>query len=171
MQRNLKNKTMSRKSQIKKTINHYRLPANDSLPKAILCDLDGTIAWMQNRSPYEYHKVKEDRVDERMFELIKTFMLNTDINIIFLTGREGTNVCKQLTSEWLGNLFNGISPYWQLIMRPFGDRRKDLIVKKELYMNHIHNNYDVICVFEDRQSVVDMWRELGLLCCQVASEE
>ena len=56
-------------------------------------------------------------------------------------------------------------------MRPFGDRRKDLIVKKELYMNHIHNNYDVICVFEDRQSVVDMWRELGLLCCQVASEE
>ena len=88
MQRNLKNKTMSRKSQIKKTVNHYRLPANDSLPKAILCDLDGTIAWMQNRSPYEYHKVNEDLVDDRMFELIKTFMLNTDINIIFLTPQQ-----------------------------------------------------------------------------------
>ena len=27
---------------------------------------------------------------------------------------------------------------------------------------------DVVCVFDDRQKVVDMWRDMGLTCMQVA---
>ena len=30
---------------------------------------------------------------------------------------------------------------------------------------------DVICVYDDRQKVVDMWREIGLTCMQVAPGE
>ena len=52
-------------------------------------------------------------------------------------------------------------------MRKKGDHRKDSIVKKELYEEHIKNRYEVLCVFDDRNQVVDMWREEGLLCCQV----
>ena len=38
---------------------------------------------------------------------------------------------------------------------------------KELYEKYIKDSYNVLCVFDDRQKVVDMWREEGLLCCQV----
>ena len=57
---------------------------------------------------------------------------------------------------------------YNLIMREKGDRRGDQITKKELYERYIKDNYNVLCVFDDRQKVVDMWREQGLLCCQVA---
>ena len=38
------------------------------------------------------------------------------------------------------------------------------------YVNYISfkNKNDVLCVYDDRQKVVDMWREEGLVCCQVA---
>ena len=56
-------------------------------------------------------------------------------------------------------------------MRDRGDHRKDAIVKKEKYEQFIKDDYNVVCVFEDRDQCVDMWRELGLLCCQVYKGE
>ena len=56
-----------------------------------------------------------------------------------------------------------------LLMRAAGDNRKDTIVKRELYMNHIQGRYRVFCVLDDRPSVVRMWRaELGLTVFAVA---
>ena len=52
-------------------------------------------------------------------------------------------------------------------MREKGDHRGDEIVKKEIYDNQIKPIYDVMCVFDDRDKVVKMWRDEGLLCCQV----
>ena len=37
----------------------------------------------------------------------------------------------------------------------------------ELYEQHVKDHYDVLCVFDDRNQVVDMWREIGLKCLQV----
>jgi hypothetical protein len=53
-------------------------------------------------------------------------------------------------------------------MRKHNDFRKDAIVKKEIYEEKIADHHDVLCVFDDRQLVVEMWRELGLTCMQVA---
>ncbi len=56
-----------------------------------------------------------------------------------------------------------------LNMREAGDMRKDSIVKKELFDQHIRGKYNVRMVIDDRDQVVDMWRnELGLTCLQVA---
>jgi hypothetical protein len=56
---------------------------------------------------------------------------------------------------------------WELLMRTEGDHRSDDIVKKEIYEKRIAPQYDVVIVFDDRDKVVKMWRDLGLLCGQV----
>lgn len=56
-------------------------------------------------------------------------------------------------------------------MRPEGDKRKDSIVKAELFDKHIKDNYAVDFVLDDRNQVVKMWRDMGLKCLQVAPGE
>jgi hypothetical protein len=53
-------------------------------------------------------------------------------------------------------------------MRKYGDFRQDSIVKREIYERFIAPDYDILCVLDDRNSVVSMWREIGLTCLQVA---
>jgi hypothetical protein len=36
------------------------------------------------------------------------------------------------------------------------------------YFQHKITVDDIVCVFDDRQKVVDMWRDMGLTCMQVA---
>lgn len=53
-------------------------------------------------------------------------------------------------------------------MRGVDDLRNDAIVKKELAERYILPMYNVRGVFDDRDRVVKMWRELGLTCYQCA---
>jgi hypothetical protein len=86
--------------------------------------------------------------------------------IIFMSGRDG--VCLQETAEWIKIHFAWQDADFKLIMRLAKDQRKDNIVKKELFDQHILDKYYVCAVLDDRQQVVDMWRkELGLTCLQV----
>jgi hypothetical protein len=53
-------------------------------------------------------------------------------------------------------------------MRAENDGRKDSIVKKELFEQHIVGKYYIDLVIDDRNQVVEMWRkDLGLTCLQV----
>lgn len=80
-----------------------------------------------------------------------------------MSGRDG--ISRELTEKWLEGKD---IPYRALFMRAEGDQRKDSIVKKELFDEHVRNNYYVRGVFDDRDQVVSMWRkELGLTCFQV----
>lgn len=145
----------------------------DKIP-AIICDIDGTIALRRGRSPFDYNKVGEDEFDERMGILLKLF-INNHIQILFTSGREDIGNCKMLTEEWLEKhlgpkhkqKMDGGYDKWKLLMRKEGDHRADEIVKKEIYDSEINPFYDVLCVFDDRNKVVDMWRKEGLLCNQV----
>ena len=40
-------------------------------------------------------------------------------------------------------------------------------MKEEIYDQYIKDKYNVAAVFDDRDRVVKMWRDKGLLCCQV----
>ena len=51
-------------------------------------------------------------------------------------------------------------------MRKNGDSRRDSIVKEEIFWNDIEPKYNVLAVFDDRDQVVKMWRELGIKCFQ-----
>lgn len=131
--------------------------------QVVLCDIDGTIALRRGRSPYDQSKVLEDAFDPRMNFLLLS--LSEKFKIIFLSGRQDTKQCREDTEKWLKDNL-GLSEV-TLIMRPEGDFRPDDVVKKELYQKYIKDKYNVVCVFDDRDKVVKMWRSLGLLCCQV----
>lgn len=131
--------------------------------QVVLCDIDGTIALRRGRSPYDQSKVLEDAFDPRMNFLLSS--LSEKFQIIFLSGRQDTKQCREDTEKWLKDNL-GLSEV-TLIMRSEGDFRPDDVVKKELYQNYIKDRYNVVCVFDDRDKVVRMWRNLGLLCCQV----
>ena len=148
------------------TIERYRVPIDYDLKPAIICDLDGTLAWMQGRSPFNYNKVDEDKIDERLRHILLQYMGNR-YQIIFVSGREGTDECRRKTQNWLDEkMIPNYNNWYTLHMRKKGDYRPDEVIKKEIYEQYIKDQYDVMCVFDDRQKVVDMWREQGLLCCQ-----
>lgn len=132
----------------------------ESKMDVVLCDLDGTIALHNGRNAFEYDKIHTDILNKRLDRIL----VQLDIPVIFLSGREGTDVAKKQTLEWLSK--NGYGDCL-LYMRNKGDYRPDEVIKKEIYETFIKPNYNVVTVFDDRDKVVKMWRELGLMCCQV----
>jgi len=88
--------------------------------------------------------------------------------IIFVTGREecfrSITECKIL--KWTRMCVR--DNQCQLFMRPTKDYRADTVIKREIYENHIKDKYDILFCIDDRQSIVDMWRSLGLTVLQCA---
>jgi predicted kinase len=136
-----------------------------SLPPAIICDIDGTLAWNNgHRGWFEEDKVGADGVRwevRRAVEALRVSYVPSG-TLIFLSGR--SEKCRDLTFEWL----KYACAWWltdenhRLYMRKEGDTRADHIVKREIYENHIKDKYNILAVFDDRPSVCDMWRELRL---------
>lgn len=139
------------------------LEQDKTLPKAIIFDIDGTLAHMTDRKPYEWNKVGEDLVDEELAQMARDMYLLGNW-ILIVSGRD--EVCRKETTEWLNK--NKI-PYNALFMRQEGDNRRDSIIKKEIFFNYIQPNWYVRFVFDDRDQVVnEAWREIGIKCYQVA---
>ena len=130
--------------------------------KAIICDIDGTLAHMHDRSPYDWDKVGDDDVDSTIKNILRVFYSDGSYAIIIVSGRD--EVCKHKTIDWLRKNY---VMYDELFMRPRGDNRPDEVIKKEIYDRHIKNEYRVAFVLDDRNKVVKMWRKLGLKCLQV----
>lgn len=129
--------------------------------KAIICDLDGTLCHFNGRGPFEWHRVGEDTKDEVVSDLID-FYKSTGHVILMTSARDG--VCYDLSKGWLER--HNV-PFDELIMKPENDNRKDVIVKMELYIKHIYENYDVKVAIDDRNVVCKLWRAVGLKCLQV----
>ena len=140
----------------------YILKQNKSLPKCIICDLDGTLCLHQGRSPYDLTKVSEDKPNDPLVDLLR--VLSGSIDVIFFSGREGTKQCREDTAKWINDNVN--IPY-QLYMRKEKDYRPDEVIKEELYNEIIKDNYYCVAIFDDRNRVIKKWREMGLLACQV----
>lgn len=130
--------------------------------KAIMVDIDGTIADMGDRSPYDWKSVGKDVPKRNVLKVVQ-WAADNGYQILLLSGRD--SVCRPETIKWLD--FHNI--WWdKLIMRPEGDQRKDSIVKRELFDEHVRDEYNVLFVLDDRNQVVEMWRDLGLTVFQVA---
>jgi predicted kinase len=133
------------------------------LPEAVLVDIDGTVALMRGRSPYDWGRVGEDEPNPAVITAVRA-MHAAGHAIVFCSGRDA--VCRPETEAWL-ELFVGV-PYEALFMRPEGDSRKDSIVKREIFDQQVRDRWRIVGVFDDRQQVVRMWRQLGLTVFQVA---
>lgn len=129
----------------------------------IICDIDGCAAHRCDRNWFEYDKVINDEPDFAVRNIVNAFY-EKGYTVFFVSGREGTAICKELTQRWLYE--NGFK-HDALYMRKEGDFRRDSIVKKEIYDEQIKDKYVVEFVLDDRNQVCSMWREIGLKCLQV----
>ena len=142
----------------------------EGVATAIVVDLDGTLCDVNHR----VHHVRKEKKDWKAFH---TGLVDDEINpwcdqlihamkaqsyaIILLTGRD--EKYRDLTEGWL-NKYS--VPHDALFMRPHDDFRKDDVIKAEIYEKEILPYYHVLFVVEDRKSVVEMWREKGVVCLQ-----
>lgn len=163
------------------------------LQNAIMCDLDGTLSINDHGRKFwgeETALCDKDSLSLPVSNVLKTYIsCNSSImqkftdnvssfdryngflltiKIIYMSGRE--NKYRPSTVKFLKK-HNLNSKIWtELHMRKTGDYRPDTIIKKELYNAHVKDKYNVIFVLDDREGVVNMWRnELGLACFQVAN--
>jgi predicted kinase len=135
-------------------------------PKAIMVDIDGTIALLGERSPYDATRVHEDQPNEPVIAVVEA-VYRQGYDVIFMSGRSG--VCRNATIDWLtDHVLDVPRGDYVLHMRADGDLRKDAIVKMEIFDREVRDNYDVITVFDDRDQVVEAWRAIGLTVFQVA---
>lgn len=135
--------------------------AKPGTPATVLVDIDGTVALKGTRSPFDETRVHEDRPHEPVITTVQA--LAQSHWIVFASGR--TDACRAATEAWLRE---HVGLQFDLFMRAAGDMRKDSIVKRELFDQHIRDTYDVRMVIDDRNQVVEMWRSLGLTVLQCA---
>lgn len=137
-------------------------------PKAIICDLDGTLALIGDRSPYDASRCHEtDSLNEPVAKLVRKYARD-GYQIIFMSGRSREH--EPQTRLFLSKHGFGTDDprtAYELFMRPLRDTRKDSIVKQELYETHVAPAYNIELCLDDRDQIVDMWRSLGLVCMQV----
>lgn len=135
----------------------------------VVFDLDGTLALTSHRN----HFLERDKKDWRGFyaacdkddpchPIIRTLMALwiTGADVEIWSGRSKEVLDKTLA--WLEANGVGAIP---VKMREEGDHRPDTVLKEEWLLE-----CDVRpqLIFEDRASVVAMWRSHGIVCAQVA---
>lgn len=181
-------------------------------PKAIIVDIDGTLANIDHRrhfvdpklnknynaqsiniwawddphyqTQYFHNETKDkfkpdwksfneamiyDTPNEWCVSIVEIFHRVQEFSIIFVTGREACfrKITLNQIDEWISDK-NGDPIDYILMMRNEKDYRPDTEIKREIYDKYIKDEHDVLFVIDDRKSVVDMWRSLGLVCLQCA---
>ena len=139
----------------------------------VIFDIDGTLADVSERLHHIKKKPKDwdsffkgipqDKAIRSMVRLCN-ILHASGIKILLCTGRREQDRAE--TVKWLAQ--QGVN-YHELILRPDGDRRSDVIVKREMLADIDRSK--ILFVVEDRSGVVEMWRSEGLVCLQCAPGE
>jgi predicted kinase len=134
----------------------------------IVFDLDGTLADITHRLHHVrgnnknyrqfYASVSEDKPKTQVISLLKE-LSRAGNRIEIWSGRSDES--RSDTEDWL--MTYGLDGY-DLKMRPKGDHQPDVDLKRSWLMQ-AKRKPDA--VFDDRSKVVQLWRDEGILCCQV----
>lgn len=153
---------------IERMYNDFLTPKADvyspkpGLPACIIVDIDGTLAHMTNRGPFDTSKYDDDTFDEIIADVARAER-HKGVAVVLCSGREEAH--REVTEGWLKR--HGFE--WDaFFMRCTGDNRNDAIIKSELFDENIKDKWQVKFVLDDRDRVVKMWRERGLKVLQVA---
>ena len=150
--------------------------------KWVIFDLDGTLANIEDRrrlctkdnGKMDWDKFFDPRnidLDKPKQDVIMMAQALAEIGymVAIFSGRSEST--KDATIDWLN--VHGVK-FDMLKMRPTNHPFKfmpDEKLKSDWFGDIFANDIDdaeVMCVFDDRQKVVDMWRGIGLTCMQVA---
>lgn len=158
----------------------------------VIFDLDGTLANIEHRlhhlrvpsgmheenikrNPPNWKSFFADCVNDTpvhevqmVYELFRLRQGRTDYAKLFevwiASGR--SDEVREQTEKWLCKHL--IYMPHKLLMRKAGDHQPDTALKRSWLLDGTIPKDRVLCVFDDRKSVVDMWRSEGLKCFQVA---
>ena len=147
--------------------------------KTVIFDLDGTLALIDDRRAistkdngkmdwdkfFDPANIKLDKPNWPVILMAQT-LKKAGHSVVIFSGR--SKATKDATRAWLNN---HKIPFDVLKMRPTdGDLKwmKDDLLKKKWLTNLFPYTDDILCVFDDRQKVVDMWRDNNITCFQVA---
>ena len=136
-----------------------------------ICDVDGTVADLTHRRHYLDQKPKNWKMfyanisnDIPILPVIETIqaLYVARHRIIFCTGRP-----EDYRAETTGWLSQHVTQPKFLYMRTRNDFRDDATIKLELLQRIRSDGFDPRMAFDDRDRVVKMWRDQGLICAQV----
>ena len=141
----------------------------------VIFDLDGTLALIDKRRAIStkdngkmdwdtFFDPKNIDLDQPNTPVIKMAQMLKSQGFMIVIFSGPSKATKDATIKWLDkNNF----PFDVLKMRPIKNFTPDEQLKLK-WLNDMDWKDDVEMVFDDRQKVVDMWREIGLTCAQVA---
>ena len=139
----------------------------------VIFDIDGTLADVSERIHHLKKQPKnwegffagmaQDKAIRSMVRLCN-ILYAAGIRIILCSGRQEKHRAE--TVAWLTQ--QGVN-YHELLLRKNGDRRSDVVAKRELIAKL--DKSKILFVVEDRSRVVEMWRAEGLVCLQCAPGE
>ena len=143
--------------------------------KIVIFDLDGTLALIDDRRDlatkdngkfdwdvfFNPDNISLDLPNVTVIQMAN-ILHKQGFRIFILSGR--SDVTHQATVDWLND--NGV--WWDhLVMRPQNQLYLPDNDLKQGWLDTIGKD-NVAMVFDDRNQVVDMWRQNGLTCFQVA---
>ncbi len=138
-------------------------------PKAVVWDLDGTLADDRARAHFvevergrqrDWHSyfdaIDEDPPIAASIELLHA-LRSYGVRVVYLTGRP--EYTRPKTERWLQA--NGLAEYDVLLMRPDGERRHAGEFKVD-EIRKLRERYELVCAFEDRIDVAEHLRQAGI---------
>ena len=136
----------------------------------VVFDLDGTLADCTHRVPLLpdwdkfYAACSDDTLIEPIARLYRDMVENWFMWDVWIwSGRRETE--RDRTYMWFDDNKLPLLPHDQFLMRPEADHRPDTELKGQ-WLDEAE--FPPLLVFEDRTSVVNMYRERGIQVCQVA---
>lgn len=133
-------------------------------PRAVIFDMDGTLASMTHREKFVQQSPKNwsmfhggmvlDRaIRETALEARKARARGDKVIIVTLRPDRFASH----TKRWLKD--NDI-PFDEAYFRPEGNYERGDVVKRDIYEQHIADRFDVVMSYDDNPTMVEMWTEL-----------
>lgn len=139
--------------------------------KAVYCDLDGTLCNCEHRRHHletnDWGSFFREMCNDTIYshtEAVLRALHAAGYAIIIGSARPEDSNYRDMTIEWLKR---HKIPYSGVYMRKAGDYRKDNIVKIELLEEMLNDGWDIHFALDDRESVVQAFRDYGLPVLQV----
>jgi phosphoglycolate phosphatase-like HAD superfamily hydrolase len=140
----------------------------------VVFDVDGVLLnseqrinlWLEGKPEEYFAQAKHDTPIQQGLAICKMFLMNPNYRVVFVTGRGDTPQHRRDTRYDLEDYMDHDIRNDQLLMREYpevGPHLHDAEKKPLMIQQAGYSLDDIFMVFEDRNSIVDMWRARGVV--------
>jgi phosphoglycolate phosphatase-like HAD superfamily hydrolase len=133
---------------------------------AVIFDMDGTLCDVEAIRHYvtgtrrnfdAFHRASLFCPPRATIAAAARAYARSDAAVVIVTARDARY--ERVTRDWLTK--HGV-PFDALYMRPWGDSRRDTVVKDEILAAILDDGYRPVVAFEDRADVAAVWESHGI---------